>query len=475
MDNTQMHAVDGIILASNTINPNSDITYQAGTSVTLQAGFTTRPGTDFTAKIGDCPQSGYETDGFVQRSGNNIEYDCEGNRTRDPNKGITVAFNYLNQPYQVTWDNGNRVNWLYDGAGTKLQKQTTGKRLEQFIVNGDTLFQVVDTTLLKLDYLDGSSIEYEQDTIARIYADDARVNFASDTLTNYSYFLKDHLMSTRVVFEEENGAAQLISEHHSYPFGLAFKGDFATNNATKRLYNFKERIGDFGLEWSDFGARHYLGIGGEPVFLTVDPVAENFAHVSAYNYAENKVPNAIDLYGLQAEHFANVWFNARERQEKEAGETAGQAMDKSLQDGGIATLGVASIFVPDPSDVAIGYVATTRFGGKILGGISKAGGKIAGKINSFIDDVFGVVPKGPGAKGSKRVKQIPEVEFDEAEMPGIVENIKNALASGISNILTRQTGRSKIRKNRRAALKGHKKTGTGTSLDEFPFASSKEG
>ena len=41
--------------------------------------------------------------------------------------------------------------------------------------------------------------------------------------------------------------------------------------------------------------------------------------------------------------------------------------------------------------------------------------------------------------------------------------------------LTRQTGRSKIRKNRRAALKGKKKAGKDMSLDEFPFASTRQG
>lgn len=41
--------------------------------------------------------------------------------------------------------------------------------------------------------------------------------------------------------------------------------------------------------------------------------------------------------------------------------------------------------------------------------------------------------------------------------------------------LTRQTSKSAIRKTRKAALKGNKKAGKGKSLDEFPFASSKEG
>ncbi len=34
-------------------------------------------------------------------------------------------------------------------------------------------------------------------------------------------------------------------------------------------------------------------------FALVDPLAEQFAHVSPLNYAENRVPNGIDLHGLQ--------------------------------------------------------------------------------------------------------------------------------------------------------------------------------
>jgi hypothetical protein len=113
----------------------------------------------------------------------------------------------------------------------------------------------------------------------------------------------------------------LLSEHHSYPFGMELKGDFGTDKSVKRLYNFKERIGDFGLNWSDFGARYYLGNGGEPVFLGVDPVSEQFAHVSTFNYAENRPINGIDLHGLQ-------FFPVNRTPEKNA---TVKAADKNIQ------------------------------------------------------------------------------------------------------------------------------------------------
>ena len=53
-----------------------------------------------------------------------MEYDTEGNMTKDPNKGIDILFNYFNQPYKVTWTNGNTIEWLRDGSGQKLQQLT---------------------------------------------------------------------------------------------------------------------------------------------------------------------------------------------------------------------------------------------------------------------------------------------------------------------------------------------------------------
>jgi RHS repeat-associated protein len=109
-------------------------------------------------------------------------------------------------------------------------------------------------------------------------------------------------MSTRVVFEEgSNGQAVLLSEHHSYPFGMELKGDFGTDKSVKRLYNFKERIGDFGLNWSDFGARYYLGNGGEPVFVSIDPLAEKYRTLSPYNFVMGNPIKYIDPDGRQVE------------------------------------------------------------------------------------------------------------------------------------------------------------------------------
>ena len=63
------------------------------------------------------------------------------------------------------------------------------------------------------------------------------------------------------------------------------------------LYNGKELNKGFGLNWYDYGARWYdAGVGRFPC---IDPLAERFAWVSPYNYAENRVVDGIDWWGLQ--------------------------------------------------------------------------------------------------------------------------------------------------------------------------------
>ena len=65
----------------------------------------------------------------------------------------------------------------------------------------------------------------------------------------------------------------------------------------KYLYNGKERTTDLGLNWDDYGFRWYDPAIGR--FTGVDPIADQFAHVTVYNYAENEPIANIDLWGLQ--------------------------------------------------------------------------------------------------------------------------------------------------------------------------------
>lgn len=78
-------------------------------------------------------------------------------------------------------------------------------------------------------------------------------------------------------------------------------------------YNGKEMNDDLELEWLDYGARWYDPAIGR--FTGVDPISDQFPHVSTYNYAENEPIGGIDLWGLQRVEM-NSWHQYYEQNTK---------------------------------------------------------------------------------------------------------------------------------------------------------------
>ena len=283
LDNTEMHAVEATIIADNPVNENASITYQAGTEITLKPGFQAKAGTDFIAKIGDCPTTGYETDGFVQRSTSNYLYDANGNQINDPNKGITTLYNYHNLPYKVTFANGNSIDWLYSGSGAKLQKRTQRNNL----------------TLLQQDYF--GNIEYRNDTLEALYFDIGRLFFEENDVI-YEYSLADHLGNQRVLFADKNGNGMIEDEEVSeisayYPFGMRHRGsDLRVNESCDYLYNGIERNTDFGLNLDFASFRTYDPSIGR--WLQIDPLAEFRPDFTSYRFGFNNPVLYSDPLGL---------------------------------------------------------------------------------------------------------------------------------------------------------------------------------
>lgn len=89
---------------------------------------------------------------------------------------------------------------------------------------------------------------------------------------------------------DQNGAVE--ETNHYYPFGGVFA---STSSVQPYKYNGKELDTKKGLNWYDYGARHYDAALGR--FTTVDRFAEKNFHLSSYAYAGNNPVRNIDVNG----------------------------------------------------------------------------------------------------------------------------------------------------------------------------------
>ncbi len=219
---------------------------------------------------------------FTELVENTIEYtyDANGNMTKDDNKGIVgITYNYLNLPSEINFGNGDKIVYIYDASGTKLQKQ------------------IYDNSSLTNTKTYAGSFIYANDTLEYALFDEGRLIDESGTF-RYEYFLKDHLGNTRVTFTKNGSTVEILQQDHYYPFGMNFAG-ISTTQATlenKYKYNGKEKQDEFGMNWYDYGARFY-----DPVIArwhVVDPMAETSRNMTPYHYASNNSINRIDPDGM---------------------------------------------------------------------------------------------------------------------------------------------------------------------------------
>jgi RHS repeat-associated protein len=270
--------------------------------------FTQKPGSNQFLRIADNAPAEFAPKGFKPSAGaqnNDYTYDNVGNQTSDPHKGISsIAYNYLNLPSVITWANGNKIEIQYDAAGMKLSKKVSVGSTEQYTQH----------------YLGG--IEYTGTGSTRkleaIYFADGRVyntnvTTASSTVAlRYEYAIRDHLGNTRIMFADLDNLGtismnEVLQENHYYPFGMNMEGVWMNDGGSKDnkyTYNGKEINEDFGLNWSDYGARWYDAAVGR--WGQVDPLASNYTDYSPYNFVANNPLLYIDPNGKEIWIFFNT-------------------------------------------------------------------------------------------------------------------------------------------------------------------------
>lgn len=305
-------------------------------------------------------------------------YDSNGNMTRDENKEITsITYNHLNLPIEIIFKKGEKINYLYDAAGSKLKK---------------TVWDGSVST--PTDYLSG--FQYVSGALdlfptAEGYVKCTPPGGARPARFNYVFNYTDHLGNIRMSYgmDPKEGKLAILEENHYYPFGLKHekynsdKYEYVLNEKgdekypvgisplgplERKTYQYKyqgqERQDELGLNWDSFKYRNYDYALGR--FMSIDPLAEDYSYQSPYNFAENRVVDGNELEGLE-------WAPAADKQ---------KSFEEKLQG---AMLTGATNRVSEYAAFAVGAFFDPAGASKEV--LKATGNAIGGTINTLQDPV----------------------------------------------------------------------------------------
>lgn len=213
----------------------------------------------------------------------NFTYDITGNQTT------------CQTERHYEWDYGNRMKafynqtsvgiepsvyavYLYDGGGNRTKK----------------LVRKQGGNWESVTYIGGTFEYHKKGTEEKNYTQIANVeirtgSFSEDITDSVLYQMKDHLGSVGLRI---NHSGSTVDREEYYPFG-----DSSLRTFTKKKYRYcgKEKDEESGLYY--YGARYYMSWACR--FISIDPLAEDYMHLTPYNYAGNKPITYYDIDGMQ--------------------------------------------------------------------------------------------------------------------------------------------------------------------------------
>ena len=214
--------------------------------------------------------NGFEFKDGVKQA-NEYVYDANGNLTKDLNKGISnITYNVLNLPTGVTFASGGFIQHGYTADGIKRRM----------------MYKEADGSGNPVPTVYCCNVVYENSVGRLLLTEEGYVTLSDK---KYHYYLQDHQGNNRVVLSS-SGAVE--EANHYYPFGGVFA---SSGNVQPYKYNGKEYDGKKGLNWYDYGARHYDAALGR--FTTNDRFAEKYHSMSPYQYGANSPVGNIDVNG----------------------------------------------------------------------------------------------------------------------------------------------------------------------------------
>ena len=203
---------------------------------------------------------------------------------------MSIKYNLLNLPSQMQYSLGHTVSYLYDANGIKRNVRYTMTD-ESIVVPIGTTVEIPKNHIVSqtsTDYC--GNVIYENGVLNMILTNEGFITM-NGAVPTYHYYLKDHQGNNRVVFNQ-NGVIE--QTNHYYPSGLAF-GEGISTSGQRYKYNGKELDKMNGLNWYDYGARHYDAAIVR--WGTIDPLAEKYYSISPYAYCGNNPMKYVDLRG----------------------------------------------------------------------------------------------------------------------------------------------------------------------------------
>ena len=196
-------------------------------------------------------------------------YDKNGNLTKDLNKNITeIQYNILNLPSHIRFADGSSIVYEYAADGSKVRTtHTINDNVTSTVYCGNAVYENGSLTML----LNESGYYSFQDN-------------------KFHFYIKDHQGNIRIVADE---AGKVDEVNDYYPLGGLMSNVY--NNVQPYKYNGKELDRKGGLNWYDYGARHYDAMIGR--WHVVDPMAEKYYGWSPCTYCLANPIKYVDIIG----------------------------------------------------------------------------------------------------------------------------------------------------------------------------------
>ena len=210
-------------------------------------------------------------------------YDSRGNITTFPGKNLHIKYNLNNLPQSIAAADGKKTNYSYMSDGTKFRAVSeTGVN---YLYTGSLRWRIQDGTITPESFAVAGG----------------RATFDGNGWQTH-YYITDHLGSTRAV---TNASGDVLATFDYTPYGELLAASDSTTAGTDYLFTGKENQAKQGVgELYDSQAR-FMDTGGR--FLSIDPLAEKYYHLSPYTYCAGDPVNLVDPEGELPDFFWDVF------------------------------------------------------------------------------------------------------------------------------------------------------------------------